>query len=68
MNDTYDIFMKAKDRERKGLSKYGKFDPATDNRDMYEEMEEELLDVINYAIFQIKKLRYQRGENEKINK
>ena len=52
-----DIFKKALARQKKGLEDYGEFDPKTDTRCMYEEMEDELLDVINYSYFQILKIR-----------
>ena len=52
-----DIFKKCLDRQKKGLDEYGEFNPENDSRCMYSEMEEELLDFINYAYFQILKLR-----------
>ena len=55
--DMDDIFKKCLKRQKKGLVEYGEFDPENDTRCMYTEMEEELLDVINYAYFQILKLR-----------
>ena len=51
------IFQQCIDREENGLDEYGEFDPVNDDRDMYQEMIEELYDVINYARFQIKRLR-----------
>ena len=67
MNDE-EIYEQCKAREDMGLSKYGEFDPNTDTRDMITEIAEELLDVINYAKFQIKKLDALRGKIENINK
>ena len=52
-----DIFEQCKKRQQEGLVQYGEFDPELDDRCMYTEMEEELLDVINYAYFEILKLR-----------
>tara|TARA_Y100001951_G_C11282623_1_gene266431 strand:- start:479 stop:676 length:198 start_codon:yes stop_codon:yes gene_type:complete len=52
-----DIFEQCKKRQQEGLVQYGEFDPENDNRCMYTEMEEELLDVINYAYFEILKIR-----------
>ena len=51
------IFRQCIEREESGLDEYGEFDPVGDSRNMYQEMIEELYDVINYARFQIKKLR-----------
>jgi len=43
-----------------GQKKYGVFDPATDTRDLFHEIEEELLDTINYACYQVLKVRAMR--------
>jgi len=48
----------------RGKEKYGEFDPVTDERDLLEEMVEELLDVINYARMQILKVREMQGRKE----
>ena len=47
----------ALDRLDGGRSTYGMYNPETDQRDLYEEMVEELEDVMNYAAFEIQKLR-----------
>lgn len=44
-------------RYRGGEKTYGVFDKCTDTRDFFNEAEEELLDMIVYAAFQIAKLR-----------
>ncbi len=63
-----EIYEQCKIREEAGLCKYGEFNPETDSRDMITEITEELLDVINYAKFQIKKLTILRGQIEEITK
>jgi len=60
------VFLKAIKRMHFGEKKYGKFEPKTDKKDMWDEMEEELLDVINYAYFQILKNRELKKKNTKI--
>lgn len=52
-----DIFNKAIERQKQGLKVYGEFSPETDKRDLFKEIEEEFLDVINYSYFQILKIR-----------
>ena len=47
-------------RHKEGQEKYGVFDPATDTRDLFHEIEEELLDIINYACYQVLKIRAMR--------
>lgn len=39
-----------------GTKKYGIFNYATDTRCLYSEMQEELVDLINYAVMQIEKI------------
>ena len=51
-----DIFNKAIERQKQGLKTYGEFKPEKDKRDLFNEIEEELLDVINYSYFQILKI------------
>jgi len=51
------IFNEAFRRAEIGRRVYGKYNPITDTRDMKKEAEEELLDCINYCVFQIIKLR-----------
>jgi hypothetical protein len=45
-----------------GKKKYGEFYPDSDERDLFSEMEEELMDTINYAAMQILKIREMRGK------
>ena len=52
-----EILAAAQRRMEMGRHKYGEFDPATDPRDMLRELEEELLDAINYCTFMIQKIR-----------
>ncbi len=56
-NDIACIIREALRRHREGEEKYGILDPATDTRDLFHEIEEELLDTINYAVYQILKIR-----------
>jgi hypothetical protein len=50
------IISEANERMEMGQKKYGDYNPATDTRDLYKDMREELLDFINYAIMQIQKI------------
>jgi hypothetical protein len=43
-----DVFAEALGKYREGAKKYGRFDPATDPRNLLAEAEAELLDCINY--------------------
>ena len=45
-------------RMEMGKENYGEFDPKTDERNLYDEMIDELLDFMNYASMQIIKLRH----------
>jgi len=57
-----DVFKDALKRHYEGHSKYGQWQP--DKKDWLLEMEEELMDVIMYAIYQILKLRkWRQGGN-----
>lgn len=47
-------------KHREGQDKYGVFDPETDTRDIFVEIEEDLLDTINYACYQVLKIRSMR--------
>lgn len=51
------ILKRALARMDAGSKKYGVFDPSKDTRDLFREMEDELLDVMNYAAMQILKIR-----------
>ena len=42
------VFSKATDRMRAGSKKYGEYKPLEDDRDMFEELKEELQDAIVY--------------------
>ena len=58
--DTFAVFQiqkKALARLEAGAKAYGVFDPTTDTRDLGEDIEEELLDVMNYAAMLILKVR-----------
>jgi len=49
-----------------GSKKYGKYDPSEDTRDLFQEMEDELLDAMNYLAMQVWKLRYLRDKTGSI--
>ncbi len=51
------VIEEALKRYEAGRVKYGPLDLATDGRDFIQEMEAELLDCINYCVFQILRLR-----------
>ncbi len=55
--DLEKVIKEALARYDAGRAKYGPLDLDTDERDFIEEMEAELLDCINYAAFQILRLR-----------
>jgi len=63
-----DVFMvfqvqkRALARMEAGSRKYGSFSPSSDQRDLYSELEDELLDVMNYAAMQILKFRAMREQ------
>ena len=50
------ILKMASRKMKVGGQKYGKWDPKTDKRDLDNEIIEEYLDIINYALMQIQKL------------
>lgn len=57
------IYNKCADKMRKGVEKYGEYDPDTDTRDLLEEAIEELLDCVNYIKMhrrKVKKISYLR--------
>ena len=56
-----EIMARALLRMEAGRATYGEFRPDTDGRDLFQEAEEELLDVINYAAMLIDQLRHIRG-------
>lgn len=51
------IIKEALTRHDAGRFEYGELDLSTDKRDFIHEAEKELLDCINYCVFQILKLR-----------
>ena len=56
--DTIEAVIKeALNRYDTGRLKYGHLDLSRDNRDFLKEAEQELLDCINYCVFQILRLR-----------
>lgn len=57
------VIVEALKRYEAGRRKYGSLDPATDKRDFLHEAEQELLDCINYCVFQILKLRRIKNRN-----
>ena len=57
------IIREALSKYEQGKIEYGEIDLATDKRDFIDEAEKELLDCINYCVFQILKLRKLR-END----
>lgn len=44
------------------------FDPKTDPRNLFHEIEQEILDSINYLAFQVLKLRATKEKYERIDK
>jgi hypothetical protein len=62
-----DIFMVAQvqrqalERMEMGGKTYGEFNPKTDERCLYDEMIDELMDFMNYASMQIIKLRHKKA-------
>lgn len=51
------VIREALTRYEGARKKYGPMDPSSDGRDFLMEAEEELLDCINYCVFQIIRLR-----------
>jgi hypothetical protein len=51
------VIREALSKYDKGRAKYGELDLSTDKRDFIHEAEKELLDCINYCVFQILRLR-----------
>lgn len=56
-NDIEAVIREALNRYDAGRLEHGQLDLSTDKRDFLYEAEQELLDVINYACFEIMKLR-----------
>jgi hypothetical protein len=57
------VIKEALSQYEKGRQEHGELDLSTDKRDFLREAEKELLDCINYCVFQILKLRRLRTEN-----
>jgi hypothetical protein len=55
--DIEGVIKQALKRYETGSFEHGDLDLSTDKRDFLEEAEQELLDCINYCVFQILKLR-----------
>jgi len=55
------VFSKATDRMQGGAKTYGEYQPATDQRDMYHETQEEILDAIVYLGMHYLKLEEMRN-------
>ena len=55
--DIETVIKEALSKYDKGRLKYGELDLSTDTKDFINEAEQELLDCINYCVFQILKLR-----------
>lgn len=51
------VIKEAIEKYNRGRLKYGSLDLSKDNRDFIQEAEQELLDCINYCVFQILRLR-----------
>lgn len=62
--DIQKVINKALKRSTIGRRLFGAYKPKVDTRNMYEEAEQELLDCINYCVFQIIKLRSLNREVE----
>lgn len=62
--DIQKVINKALKRSTIGRRLFGAYKPKADTRNMYEEAEQELLDCINYCVFQIIKLRSLNREIE----
>lgn len=56
------VIQEALKRHKEGEAKYGSLDLARDQRDFTYEAEQELLDCINYCVFQILRLRGKHNE------
>ncbi|MFH0774174.1 MAG: hypothetical protein V2A53_01575 [bacterium] len=55
--DIEKVIREALTRHKTGRLEYGDLDLSTDKRDLIFEAEKELLDCINYCVFQVLKLR-----------
>ena len=63
-----EILRLAKNKMISGSRKYGKWDPKTDTRDLYQEMIDELIDCINYNIMQVTKIDLMRKKYDERGK
>lgn len=57
VEDIRQVIEKALKRYEAGRKEHGQLDLSTDSRDFISEAEQELLDCINYCVFQIMRLR-----------
>jgi len=55
------IMAQALVRMEAGRAKYGEYRPETDGRDLFQEVEDELLDMMNYAAMLVLQVRCLRG-------
>ena len=60
-----DIFDKCIKKMDEGIKEYGEYTPSSDNRCMYDESIDELLDAINYLAMQIKKIELMKERSIK---
>lgn len=56
-HDMEAVFREALNRYKAGRKEHGQLDLSTDKRDFISEAEQELLDCINYCVFQVLRLR-----------
>ena len=59
------ILKRAKNKMIAGAKKHGKWKPGDDDRDLFDEAIEELIDVINYFVMQVQKLDLLRHKLKK---
>lgn len=59
--DLLEVISEALSRYEQGERDYGRLDLSSDPRDFFNEAEAELLDCINYCVFQILRLRQMRA-------
>lgn len=59
------IFKLANIKMQRGVKKYGRYNPKTDKRNLYDEMISEHIDIINYNIMQIQKINLMKEKRWK---
>ena len=62
------VFEAALLKYRQGEREHGVYDPATDQRDLMQEAEEEILDAINYLAMFLMRIKAIRAGNISLNK